>query len=1209
MSLLLLLYLPVRSQIVASGNGKVCLGDLVYLNYTPPPGKIVASFDWDFGDNFTTQVNSPSHLYKKSGTFLITLNTTFSGGGTSTDTLSIKVLPLPKINFDLEKNDTCQYTNNVCLKDNSAPATTTQGITNRFIVWGDGTQTTSSVPFSQNKACHKFNLPGLYKIEMEVMDVEGCKSYASQNVTILPSIDVQIKKNIDYINCDSALVCIYNNSEFSTKNKIEYKWTINGNTYDTAFFSFSQFCEIVDKTTYYNVKLTAQVKDGCSDSQSILFPVEFNEKEADIMMDTVVCYGQHLLAGSINLQPDESVKWYFKGTNVSSGLNKFLINFNVHKITPGKYTINCELTRGNCTRNINKDFVVVGPVADMEIINRLQCGTMRKVFFLQKAEFQDTVNTIFKWTVVDKFGENCVIDRAKNQNKYKNCNNTIGWFAKHEYSIPSNGNFVQLDVIDTATGCSDAAVNTVDLGRCGQISPFGSPINLCQGSMFNVPKRLSGDPLFFSLDTGKTWLEFPTMIDSNYQGWYKVGFIYQWPPQKVAQDFGDDSIQITINDSIYNDTFFVDNFLKVIPKPENKITFNVTSGCKPRLATLNLSTGKLKKGEYIFIDWGDSLQDQIIAARDTALSSIQHEYQITGINKSIKVVLGNEDNCEVEHKYPIAFGHQVSIHVSGTLCNGNSVCVNADIIDVHTGKSWELNPALGQINWIIDGLALNSTDFKQCDLYKYPGNHSIQLITINAEGCIDTVFTEFEINGVEANMTNESVLDYCRGLRQLIDSSSMLLGNTADQIGSYEWYSSDQSFSSTEQNPIVSFEGKEKKVWIFHVVKTKLGCADTVAKQIRVLKSYVRFEIPDSVGCAPHTVTFTNHSQGTAHFIWEMGDQNNSTIETFDTNSIQFTYPDPGRYFIRLIGTDSALNEVTNQIYYCNTFYPELDKSGLSVVVLPNYHPGLDGPDTLCLNQVGNFFSRKDTTYGFDKNEWLWGDGESEEASFSDTLQHAYNQSGWHKVELTAWYQGHPISPQCVSPADKLVYVPTVKAQFNIDQNSRPPLYNFTNTSIPDPAKYLWDFGHPESEYLNRSTEKNPSHNYGTDKLNSTVCLKVTNDFGCIDTTCLDLEFEIKEGLDIYNVFTVDNDGINDEYVVDVIGMDFYEFIIYNRWGEVVFKNEGNQVNTGQIIWNGQVMNSGEVCPEGTYFYLMNYSFTSNPNKKLSTNGTITLIR
>ena len=83
--------------------------------------------------------------------------------------------------------------------------------------------------------------------------------------------------------------------------------------------------------------------------------------------------------------------------------------------------------------------------------------------------------------------------------------------------------------------------------------------------------------------------------------------------------------------------------------------------------------------------------------------------------------------------------------------------------------------------------------------------------------------------------------------------------------------------------------------------------------------------------------------------------------------------------------------------------------------------------------------------------------------------------------------------------------------------------------------------------------------------------------------------------------FTPNGDNLNDKFSPIVnCPLDLFEFSIYNRWGEQVFRSTDPSVS-----WNGKYQ--GANCQIGAYVYLVNYKFPSQPKKQLK--GPITLIR
>lgn len=71
------------------------------------------------------------------------------------------------------------------------------------------------------------------------------------------------------------------------------------------------------------------------------------------------------------------------------------------------------------------------------------------------------------------------------------------------------------------------------------------------------------------------------------------------------------------------------------------------------------------------------------------------------------------------------------------------------------------------------------------------------------------------------------------------------------------------------------------------------------------------------------------------------------------------------------------------------------------------------------------------------------------------------------------------------------------------------------------------------------------------------LCLYLENDFGCSDSTCRDLLLFTTLNVFVPNAFSPDFDGVNDGFkpVVSGYAPDTYRFLIFNRWGELIFES------------------------------------------------------
>lgn len=100
--------------------------------------------------------------------------------------------------------------------------------------------------------------------------------------------------------------------------------------------------------------------------------------------------------------------------------------------------------------------------------------------------------------------------------------------------------------------------------------------------------------------------------------------------------------------------------------------------------------------------------------------------------------------------------------------------------------------------------------------------------------------------------------------------------------------------------------------------------------------------------------------------------------------------------------------------------------------------------------------------------------------------------------------------------------------------------------------------------------------------------LQVTNDNNCIGRDSITIyQKHCFSGIFVPNSFTPDNDGRNDKAKVTAYGtLDKFEFIIYNRYGQIVFHTK--DINEG---WDG--IFSGTRQNPGTYVWTCRYRFVN----------------
>jgi gliding motility-associated-like protein len=177
------------------------------------------------------------------------------------------------------------------------------------------------------------------------------------------------------------------------------------------------------------------------------------------------------------------------------------------------------------------------------------------------------------------------------------------------------------------------------------------------------------------------------------------------------------------------------------------------------------------------------------------------------------------------------------------------------------------------------------------------------------------------------------------------------------------------------------------------------------------------------------------------------------------------------------------------------------------------------------------------------------------------------------------------------------------------DQKEAPLIVTFNNTSKNgDPLKYEW-FIFKGLNDIKQEAAANPG------KAIDSIMTKIYSDSPIFIferpgiykvklvsqkksqfTTCFDTVY-IKDYINIDssfieapNVFTPNNDGANDNFIVRFISMKSVKISVFNRWGKVIHVWESNNVQgfgptLEQSVWDGKV--GGKLATPGVYYYMV----------------------
>ncbi len=416
---------------------------------------------------------------------------------------------------------------------------------------------------------------------------------------------------------------------------------------------------------------------------------------------------------------------------------------------------------------------------------------------------------------------------------------------------------------------------------------------------------------------------------------------------------------------------------------------------------------------------------------------------------------------------------------------------------------------------------------------------------------------------------------------------------------------------------------------------------------------------PNTSGCAPLLVNFTNTSNNGLTYVWNFGD-GSPTVTTYSTSHLFTT---AGTYTVTLAAANSNACFKTNDTAY----------------IIINVDTNVITPDFTCkvLDSCGPYVASFTNTsidrIGTPTYKWFFGDG----TSYTGVTppDHNYPDTGRYTIMLImsdpnackspdttlreihlyglrvagsftipdSLCLGSPFSPlPFTTNATSVLWLfgdgnssTTTRPSYTFDsagtytvtfivQNSgacngadtirqritilSTPIANFSfvpvKAVINEPTVFT-NLSKNAVRYLwefgdnTTGTEVNPIHQYN--KTGSyKVCLNAYNISNCPSKLCRMVPAEIQPIVGLPTAFSPNGDGENDILYVRGAAIKTLDLKIFNRWGQLIFETTSQDVG-----WDGTY--NGQPQPVEAYGYVLNVSFIDSSVKQMK--GNITLLR
>ena len=493
----------------------------------------------------------------------------------------------------------------------------------------------------------------------------------------------------------------------------------------------------------------------------------------------------------------------------------------------------------------------------------------------------------------------------------------------------------------------------------------------------------------------------------------------------------------------------------------------------------------------------------------------------------------------------------------------------------HTATSW--NYGNGEFGAISDSLHTKTFFNPTEELITY----TTVLNVMNDHNCEASASVTFDV-APYLNAEFDMVLQGCSPVDgQLI--------NQSEGAASFIWNFNDGSAPSNEANPshvFVNTTNEDQTFQVELVALSAYGCTDTVTVGVDVYPMpQAEFSVTPAVQTYPNTtVGINNNSMASSSAVqyWSFGDGD----EVVADQPIFHTFDSWGTYNITLLVDNGICADAhTEQIN----------------ILSPNPVASFVGGGTGCAPLMVEFENNSNHGAGY---VWNFDD---DHMTSEESPVHVFTRPGTYNVSLTViGFEGQ--EEQVIHYGAVEVFPSATAAFVNSPTEVIIPdqPVEFVNLSDDESIEFLWNFGDGQV-----STVSDPIHFY-TEPGIYDVTLTANNAFNCPTSYTLEHAVEATTGgfMEFPTAFTPINGGgngggydpaalDNDVFHPHHTGIVEYELIVFNKWGELIFRSTDVYVG-----WDGYY--EGVLARQDVYAWKATAQFSNG--HRVTKAGDVTLI-
>ncbi len=1168
----------------------VCTGDQVQP-FTLSSG--VTQYFWNFGDGFTSTLQSPSHAYSDTGTVFITVIGQDPAGCRDTAQHPIRITEAPIPAFVLSSSQGCGPLS-VTITDQSI-----RNGGSYFWNFGNGQTFAGATPPVQ------VYQPGLddttYVISLTLTNDCGSVT-VTQTITVFPLPVVIFGTQVS--NGCSPLLIEFNNVSLGKPTSFLWDFGQGGAT-STDSVPAPRYYLTGNQDSVYNITLTAFNQCG-SDTDTVqvtVFPNDltpfFNTSQ------TVGC--APLSVTFTNLSGAPFLAWDYGQGNQDVGNQQPTHVFTL----PGTYVVKMYADNG-CSKDTGEVTITVYPAAPAGFLPpaavclgdpmAFQPGNTAGISgFLW--EFGDgnsstlpnpshlfsapgtytvkltTYSAIYQCPASDS--ANVLVrslpSAALAQNPTAGCepffispfaqspglsylwafgngDQAVGVSANYTYTQP--GSFPLTLTVTDGFGCSNDSIIPITVHPRPQSAFSVNQDTLCGPGLVLFTNQST-------IPTGSNWT-FGTGNPADVSNTVNAQFFYSQPgnyqPRLISEtQFG------------CRDTAF--GLVKVYPQPVALLGAGPLQGCMPLVVNLqNQSTGA-SRARWT---WGDGTPGS------SQLQPGSHTYFAPDDSFLIRLVVDTAGVCFDSTSQWIRTASWPVASFTQNLeeaCGEGSVQFNSTSVSTLQPLSYQWDFGNGSISTLAQPSLVT---------YFLPASYPVRLIVTNPYQCRDTAFGQFVVHPQPDARFDLSDSTICA-------PAEVTFFNQSTGFARARWRFGD-GFESQALSPVHNFFLEDTTLWITLVVDTAGICVDSTRRRIRTASYPVAAFTPSQDQfCGQASVQFANESttrRQPLSYAWTFGNGSLSTL--VNPGTFYAVGNQPQGFEVRLVATNAfgCADTATDQI------------EGLPQ---PNaaFAPVFSGK---CSPLEVRFLN---LSTGFNQSRWTFSNGVS---SDSTSPVVTFEVGDWDVKLLVSW---DGVCVDSLISLDEIHVEQSAVADFSWDLNSTDRADGtvvFSNLSqLAD--DYTWNFGDGSL-----SVEENPVHRYFSNGPFE-VWLIANNAANCPDTAYA-FEFRPRRFGDLHvpNAMAPGS-GVDSASVFLPVGVGLcsYRVEVFDTWGNLIWFSEALENGRPSEAWDGtltrpnQTQSGGPVTNTDVFMWQVFYRLEGECDGPITAprrqNGTLTVIR